>query len=283
MVIALIIAVVAGGTLSYSAGDALPGDALYSVKTEVNERVTSWFRLSEKAKAAFEAELAARRMDEAARLAAEGKLNAKTRSQIQTKFQKHAAKAKKRAAALKASGDAKAAAEVNAEFAALLKSRAARLRIVASEKRDASAEIAPILESLIIKADEAAEASAEIKEGEPISDSGSEGGTGSSTEISKEIQTNFGALVLAYKNGKATLKGRLLRLTPCVNWEGSSAGAGGTAPSTIEFNLKMRSTAEVCIQVVSVPQDIEISSDATASSSYRVTVENVTVFTGTVQ
>lgn len=95
-----------GGGTSFAAQDALPGDFLYPVKTEVNERVEGAFAIGAEAEAEFESERAERRLTEAQKLAAKGELNADTRAQVEQKFETHVRSALARAESL--SGEAKA-------------------------------------------------------------------------------------------------------------------------------------------------------------------------------
>lgn len=87
-VLIAIIILLAGGT-SFAAEKSLPGDALYPVKVHVNEEVRGWATLSEEAKANWDAALASRRLNEAEQLAAESRLNAETRAQLEANFQAH--------------------------------------------------------------------------------------------------------------------------------------------------------------------------------------------------
>lgn len=92
MPIALIAALMlsVSGGVSYAAEGAAPGDLLYPVKVSVNEKVESSLALSSQAKAVVEAKLATRRLKEAGDLAAENKLDARTKSELAANFAQHA-------------------------------------------------------------------------------------------------------------------------------------------------------------------------------------------------
>ena len=62
--IAVILIVVIFGGTAFAANGALPGDVLYSMKVNVNEKVESWGALSPNALARFEAVKAERRLKE---------------------------------------------------------------------------------------------------------------------------------------------------------------------------------------------------------------------------
>jgi hypothetical protein len=80
--VAIIGILVIGGTLSASAENALPGNALYPIKLAVNERVRGLFISSGENKAAWNIELATRRLDEAETLASRGRLDSKARASL---------------------------------------------------------------------------------------------------------------------------------------------------------------------------------------------------------
>lgn len=71
-----------GGSISASAETALPGGALYGVKIAVNERVRGMFIPSVEGRAAWNIELATRRLDEAETLASRGTLDSKARASL---------------------------------------------------------------------------------------------------------------------------------------------------------------------------------------------------------
>ena len=102
LVIALMIAL--GGGVSIAAEGSVPGDTLYTVKTQVNEQVRGMIATSAEAKAEWEAKLAERRLEEAAELEAEGKLDADVEQELSAAFTKHAEAAVTAAANIGSSG-----------------------------------------------------------------------------------------------------------------------------------------------------------------------------------
>ena len=118
--IALLIAAALGGGASVAARSALPGDALWNFKVQVNERIAETAAVGDKAKAAQDIEFAQARLDEATKLAAEGRLNAGAQADIQANFDAHAEAVAERVAALQAQGEYAAAADVAARFQAVL-------------------------------------------------------------------------------------------------------------------------------------------------------------------
>jgi len=105
--------------VSYAAEGALPGDALYPIKTHVNEAVAGALAVSAPAKAAWAMNVAGARIKEAATLAAQGRLNADTQEELRTSFETHA-KTASRAIAEEASSSPETSAEVAVSFEAQL-------------------------------------------------------------------------------------------------------------------------------------------------------------------
>lgn len=135
-VIAVITLMVGGGT-SLAAESALPGDALYPIKVSVNEEVRGALTISDEAKARLAANLAERRLQEAATLAAEGKLTAEAQAEIESRFNAHVEKFEARANKLAAKGRANAAAELSSNLEASLK---AHSQILGSFEAEAEAD-----------------------------------------------------------------------------------------------------------------------------------------------
>ncbi len=121
MPIILIAALMIGGGVSLAAENALPGDALYSMKLNVNEEVMTFFAFSGEAKAKAEVKKAERRLEEAVQLALESRLDAQASASVEANFEKSAQKAEERIERLEGKGNAKAALEVSSDLEAALK------------------------------------------------------------------------------------------------------------------------------------------------------------------
>ncbi len=89
MTITLLIALLLGGSVSYAAEGALPGDTLYAVKTEINENIRHALALSPEAEARLEAQLARERLVEAEALKERGELDDDTRVFLKTEYEAH--------------------------------------------------------------------------------------------------------------------------------------------------------------------------------------------------
>ncbi len=118
-VFAVLLLMVVGGT-SVAAQGALPGDPLYRIKTEVNEKIKGVLAFTPKAKAYVEASFAGRRLEEAERLAVEGRLNERQDSEAVKRFEKHTKELKNHLIKLKTDGEVVAAADIETSFEASL-------------------------------------------------------------------------------------------------------------------------------------------------------------------
>ncbi|MDO8601974.1 MAG: DUF5667 domain-containing protein [bacterium] len=120
MPIILAIALLFSGGVSAAAQNTQPGDLLYPVKVGVNEEVRAALSLSTKAKAKWEAHRAEERLEEAAELEAEGRMDAETRAELEERFDMHIQRLREFIDRLEAQGRIESAAEVTAEFEAML-------------------------------------------------------------------------------------------------------------------------------------------------------------------
>lgn len=125
---------VSSAGVSYAAENALPGDALYTVKTSINEPVRGALAVSASAKVAWATSVAGERMKEAATLAAEGRLSSTTQQELQTSFETHAQEAT-RAIQMQASSTPDEGAEAAVRFEAQLSEYGALLAQVGVAKQ----------------------------------------------------------------------------------------------------------------------------------------------------
>lgn len=108
----IIAAIVLSGATSVSAEQALPGDLLYGVKTSVNENVRGALAVGAQAEGKWQAELAARRLNELAELKSEGEVDSETEAELTAQAQSHAKEARDEAKALQSRGKIEAAMSV---------------------------------------------------------------------------------------------------------------------------------------------------------------------------
>ncbi len=83
-IISLVLAL--SGGVSFAAQGSVPGDALYPIKVNVNEKAQVLLAVSPEAKLALQGKLAEYRLEEASKLAAEGKLNAENKKELEARF-----------------------------------------------------------------------------------------------------------------------------------------------------------------------------------------------------
>lgn len=107
VVAAIMIAfVVTSGGASYVAASALPGEALYQIKVNVNENIEKLVAVSTDAKVKVEVKQTERRIKEAETLSKEGKLNDETKAIIETKIEEHTETIKESIAIIASEGSA---------------------------------------------------------------------------------------------------------------------------------------------------------------------------------
>ena len=147
MFIALLVVLLVGGGTSFAAESALPGDTLYPVKVSINEEVGSFLAFSEEAQARFDTRRAENRLEEAAELAAKGRLNSETSASIQSRFEAHTSAFEDDIEAIEASENSRSSFEMHSNFEASLNAHERILARLALEK----AEIRVVLEPLLLK------------------------------------------------------------------------------------------------------------------------------------
>jgi len=117
-IVGIILALSAG--VSFASEGSLPGDVLYSIKTGINEEVRGAFTFGTASDARWDARVAERRLEEAAKLSAEGTVKAETRAKLEADFKGASNRAQRRIEKLHTEGKVQAAAEITGELAAML-------------------------------------------------------------------------------------------------------------------------------------------------------------------
>lgn len=156
--VALVIAAALGGGTAYAAQTSLPGDPLWNFKTTVNESVQGALQSGDKAKADWDITVAADRLDEAQKLAAQGRLDPQAQAAITANFDAHAHDLAMRVERLQADGKTIQAADVATRFQAQLAEDAANVRASATSTTETNIE--PFLSNLRGTLDAAASLSA---------------------------------------------------------------------------------------------------------------------------
>lgn len=159
--VAVAIAAALGGGATLAAENALPGDALWSYKVNVNENIRSSFAGSTEAKAEAHINAIEQRMQETEKLATEGQLTAETQASIETNLDLHTTAVTRYIADLEAAGDVEAAADIAARYQATIAARAAALaQAEVNAPEDSEAALSPILVKIRTTLDHASEMSA---------------------------------------------------------------------------------------------------------------------------
>lgn len=260
IVIVALVVLLSGG-VSIGAQNSLPGDALYPVKIDVNEKIGSWFNFSEKAKANFDGELALKRLDEAKRLEAKGQLDAETKAELNEAFKAKVASAEDHVAEWRT--------ENSDEADNWLIIWESKVRIHISVL-----DIANLDTDLDSDGQIDVDNEGDNNEGDNNDDR--------NESVNENIKTEKADLQLNFQAGLLTLSGTLMRSTPCINWSVVTTATKDFPPSQVTFSLTKRSTSEICIQVLGKPQEVKVSSPSSAKAKVIVQIEGITVFTGNV-
>lgn len=113
----LIIAVVVGGTgVSYAASNALPGEALYAVKVNINEGLEESLARTPQAKLALQSEHIQKRLDEVQTLRKENRLSPATQKIVIAKLDEHTESASKSIDELREAGDMSSVLEATSDL-----------------------------------------------------------------------------------------------------------------------------------------------------------------------
>lgn len=102
----LVFAIVVGGSgVSYAASNALPGEALYSIKVNVNEKIEGSLAFSTGTKVAVESKKVERRLEEAQALVQTNMLSTENKELLQKKIEEHIEELEEKIDDLKKDGD----------------------------------------------------------------------------------------------------------------------------------------------------------------------------------
>ncbi len=134
-----------GLSLSVAAHSALPGDFLYPIKVHVNEGVEAAFRFSPDARAKFEADRLEVRLEEAAKLAASGRMDAAVSDDMYGRIQEQILLANDRAEDLEQSGDDDGAADVHSHIESALRASETVLGSLAEKNEFSRSDIQGLL------------------------------------------------------------------------------------------------------------------------------------------
>ena len=141
------ILLITGGT-SLAAENALPGDYLYSLKVNINEKIQGFAAVTPEAKAKFALEVTDKRLKEVALLSSQGKLDDSTRRIIEVELAKQAGQVQNQVASLVAVQNVKAAQEVATNYESSLKAHELILQKISSTQASSS-DLSTHIDSII--------------------------------------------------------------------------------------------------------------------------------------
>lgn len=153
---------VISGTILYRAENALPGDVLYTIKIEVNERARGLTALSYESQAEWSVERTTRRLQELEQLATSGTLDEEARNEITSRFEQQAAEASKAIVKLKTERMDRAAG-TSSQLETSLRVHERSLMQVAQRREDISDQLRGILDTVREKAASVSEIRLEIE------------------------------------------------------------------------------------------------------------------------
>ncbi len=195
----VIVALVGGGAVSFAAQGALPGAALYPIKVDFNEKVGAALQFSSEQKANYQADLAARRLEEATELASrgDGSITDTEKADIESRFQAHADKVESRIQDIEAGGDVRAAADVASRFEASLNAQEkilGKLESKNSEVKDINAGVHSTLGSIMgvrvgLESRVAATSTAELGMKGPEAKTAAEGKVNAATNVIASVRS----------------------------------------------------------------------------------------------
>jgi hypothetical protein len=151
--LALAVVLFAGAGVTYAAQDSLPGDKLYNLKLNFNEKVKTNFSLSAEKKAEAQLGLFEDRLDEAVKLSSDDRLDDAKTTYVQSLFDKYEAAAQARIDLLNAAGKTEAAEMLEARLHALI---ATHERVLAKMEKKNNLALQTVLK---VKSEESAKRS----------------------------------------------------------------------------------------------------------------------------
>lgn len=141
----LIVVLGLGGSVSYAAESALPGDVLYSVKVRFTEPLREQFAFGRRERAEVSMRHARKRLEEAEALLVRGDLSAEAATGLSENLQKHTTRLEESIALLEHEGGIDDAEEVRTEFIAAVRAHDDVLRSVITKRRRLRREVAKLL------------------------------------------------------------------------------------------------------------------------------------------
>lgn len=124
------------GGISIAANRALPGEPLYTVKTQVNEKVLSFITFSEDQKAQYEVGLVQLRLEEFEKITSENKLDDAKIAEVKTLLDGHIKEVNAKLEVIKNKNKADVALQINSQLEGSLNAHAKVLDRLAENKKE---------------------------------------------------------------------------------------------------------------------------------------------------
>lgn len=158
-----LVLVLGGGSISYAAEKALPGDMLYPVKIHVNENLRAAVSLTAEARSGLMIERAGRRLEEIEKLTLSGRLDSRASAKVTENFSAEIAKVSKAIENFGTQGKVDAAAQASSNLEAVLQAHKKILLKAVTQSSKKSPESENILEKVDEKKLEVSKARKEIE------------------------------------------------------------------------------------------------------------------------
>lgn len=147
--LALSVLVILGGAgVSFAAEKALPGDILYVVKVEVNEKARGFVAISDENKVKWLAKVAERRIEETETLAKENRLNPEAQEKIEKNFEEKTKKIQEKLQAIDDKNNLEVASRVSQNLENTLEKHREILEKLSEEKSESREGINSVLENV---------------------------------------------------------------------------------------------------------------------------------------
>lgn len=143
--------VITSGGTSFAASSALPGEALYSIKVNINEEIQSFVAVTPDAKAKVGVQRTEKRLEEAETLSKSGKLDAHTQAIIEDNIERHSESIKENIADLAEDNATSTVKEVISNLNSSLEGHQVTLSNLASSTATSTSEH---LDEILLKVNE---------------------------------------------------------------------------------------------------------------------------------
>lgn len=132
----LLIVLFFGTGISFAAQKSLPGNLFYPIKTNVNEKVLSWYAKTDESKAELNIQLAKTRLEEVEKVSLKGKLSDHAKAQAESSFNKNIDNAKKYIKHIDEKNNIDVSADLNSSLEGTLNAHAKIIDGLSNDNKD---------------------------------------------------------------------------------------------------------------------------------------------------